>query len=85
MVHSDAAGLAALLPTTELVRDLEVPLVTPLVTLGDAPGDVGHLDHTEFWPWVNAYCRPIPGAGAREGPEPAGRGAAQGLQPGGEG
>jgi hypothetical protein len=73
VVHGDAAGLAALLPATDLVRDLGVPLATPLVALGGVPGDPGWLGSTEFWPWVNAYCRPIPGDGAPRRPPPVRR------------
>jgi len=61
--HCDERALRQLLPTTDLIQSLGVPLVTPLVTTGDVVGDTGHLSHVEYWPWINAYCRPIPQAG----------------------
>lgn len=63
--HGDEAALRQLLPTTDLVRGLGVPLATRLAESGAAAGDTGHLDWREFWPWVNAYCRPIPEEGER--------------------
>ena len=61
--HGDEAALRQLLPAMELVQNLGVPVVTPLVTTGDAAGDAGYADWREFWPWINAYCRPIPEEG----------------------
>jgi hypothetical protein len=58
--HGHEAALRQLLPGTDLVRDLGVPLVAPLVTVGDVAGDAGYVRHLEYYPWVNSYCRPIP-------------------------
>ncbi|GBF98301.1 hypothetical protein Rsub_10964 [Raphidocelis subcapitata] len=84
--HGDAAALRQLLPATPLARRLGALLPAVGGALGaaggaagdaagdgtaDAPGDAGYLPHVEFWPWTNAYVRPVLGADSEPNPLPA--------------
>lgn len=61
VAHMDGPALQQLLPMTVLASRVSrwgVPL-RGVYLLPLNRSDVG-LQHLEFWPWVNPYCRPIP-------------------------